>query len=292
MIGMNLLTLTIVVIMIAAAVQQDVTFGQTKPDGKEVGVPPPRTSQHCHLKLWLLVLAGLLPPMSARAASFDCSHARSTLEVLICADAELSSLDGQVGEAYSKLRSSVPPVSKEKAELLDEQREFLKKRTEVCPLPSSPEMITCLERFYTLRLKALQKHVAVLGNQNAQLNRPPRPANGFQGQTEPDGKEVDVPSDLVATLKNDWDDPSDFDSDCSEGLRECVSATWFDLTVCDVTQDQQVSTKRLPSSANRPQQAALLVEPSTMEMTTGHTSCTFVLAMAGVRSSMTSVTIL
>jgi uncharacterized protein len=215
----------------------------------------PRT---CMLSVFTGVFFVILRlPVTAEAASFNCSQARSTLEVLICADAELSSLDGQVGEAYSKLRSSVPPGSNEKTQLLNEQRGFLKKRTEACPAPSTPEMITCLKGFYTLRLNALQKQVAALANQNPRLNRPPLPTNGFQGQTGPDGKEVDVPSDLVATLQNDLDDP-DY---CSEQrFKECVRATWFDLTVCDVIHDRQVRSKRLPFSANRPQQAALLVE--------------------------------
>jgi hypothetical protein len=97
--GMKIFTLTVVVRMIALALHQVVTFGQTELDEKE--------------RLWLLVAGGLLLPLSARAASFDCSQAKRTLEVLICADPELSSLDGQMGEAYSAARSTVPKGSKQ-----------------------------------------------------------------------------------------------------------------------------------------------------------------------------------
>jgi uncharacterized protein len=169
----------------------------------------------------------LLVPVTADAASFDCSQARSTLEVLICADAGLSSLDEGVGEAYSELRSNVPPGSNEKAELLNEQREFLKKRTEACPLPSSPEMITCLKRFYTLRLNALKKQIVALAK-----------AGRFHFHPRDEGE---VPPDLVATLQKDLDDP-DF---CPEQrFKECVRATWLDLS-CDVMiHGRQVRIKR------------------------------------------------
>jgi uncharacterized protein len=73
-------------------------------------------------------LAGLLLSSAAHAASFDCGHARAILEVLICADAELSDLDSQVGEVYSHVRKEIPKSNLESAELLSAQREFLKER--------------------------------------------------------------------------------------------------------------------------------------------------------------------
>jgi uncharacterized protein YecT (DUF1311 family) len=122
-------------------------------------------------------VGGLLLPISARAANFNCSQAKSTLEVLICGDTALSSLDGQMGEAYYAVRSMVSKDDSEAAGLLGEQREFLKNRTEICPIPvnlvqskEASRIVTCLKGFYTLRVDELQKRLATFRSQNAPLN--------------------------------------------------------------------------------------------------------------------------
>jgi uncharacterized protein/competence protein ComGC len=115
------------------------------------------------VSLPFLIFLSCLPAIS-QAADFDCSNARTTLEVLICADPELSALDAQVGEAYSALDSAVP----DSAGVLNQQRDFLHKRTEICPIPSTPELsdsdttkiIICLKGLYTLRLNEIQKQLA------------------------------------------------------------------------------------------------------------------------------------
>ncbi len=259
MIGLKILTLTVVVTIIAAALQYGVVFRQPELGGKEVDVPLPRTSNNWHIKLWpwLFVLGGLLSPITARAASFDCSQAKRRLEVLICADAELSSLDGQVGEAYHAVRSTAPQGSDETSGLLSEQRQFLKNRTERCPIPANPvlseadtsRMITCLKSAYTLWLNELEKRLAASGRQNA--------------QTGPQGKAADIPSGLVATIRRaiqrgDFDnDPQD--TECMERpLKEIVSASRFDLTDCDTSHNGHARTKPPPSNVNRPQEVWLV----------------------------------
>jgi hypothetical protein len=113
------------------AAQRGVAF-QTEP----VEVPSPSSSNNCHLMwFWPLVLTVLLWSITARAASFDCSQAKRPLEQLICGHAGLSALDGLEGYVYYALRDTVPETSKEAAGLLSEQREFLKKRADVCPIP-------------------------------------------------------------------------------------------------------------------------------------------------------------
>jgi len=111
-------------------------------------------------------------------------------------------------------------------------------------------MITCLKGLYTVRLNELKKRLAASGTQNA--------------ETEPDQKEVDVPPDLVATLKDDlkwWEEDDDARvGECLKDLKENVRATGFYLTRCDVTHSGHATTKHLPHRRNRPQQAALLVE--------------------------------
>jgi uncharacterized protein YecT (DUF1311 family) len=176
------------------------TFEQTEPDGNE-GILPRCTSNYRHISLcvWLFVLEGLLSPVGASGASFDCSQAKRALEVLICNDAELSSLDEQEGKAYYALRATVPKGSNEAAGLLSEQREFLKNRTRTCHIAGNPllseagtwnGMITCLKRFYTLRLDELQKRLAASGTPN--------------GPAEQDQNDAEIPSGLLATLRNDF----------------------------------------------------------------------------------------
>jgi uncharacterized protein YecT (DUF1311 family) len=108
----------------------------------------------------------IAPPQTiAKPASFDCNRAQSTLEKLICADAELSSLDGMVGEAYSQTRKSSPQGSDLRKNVIDEQRQFLKERLEACPIPVKPvlqesethSIITCLKEKYALRMRELTK---------------------------------------------------------------------------------------------------------------------------------------
>lgn len=184
-----------------------------------MGTPRPRTSNNCHTKLWLwlLVLGGLLWPISTRAASFNCSQAKHSLEVLICKDAELSSLDGQEGDFYYALRTTVPKGGTEAAGLLNEQREFLKNRTRTCPIPGNPVLseadsnraINCLKEFYTLRLNELRKRLAASGRRN--------------GPT--DQNAADIPSDLLAALRDDLAG----DDECLEHLKENMRTTLFDL---------------------------------------------------------------
>lgn len=104
-----------------------------------------------------------------QAASFDCKQARSALEILICADPELSSLDGKVGELYLQAISAAADNPGLKSQLLQEQRAFLKNRLQACPVPlqsnlsndESQAIISCLSTQYRLRKSALlpiQRH--------------------------------------------------------------------------------------------------------------------------------------
>lgn len=100
-------------------------------------------------------------PISATAASFDCALAKTSLEILICSDTELSALDTQVGQTY--LQQKTTSNEGEKSTLLEAQRKFLRERTEVCNIPFKAELsetesnhvITCLKNFYKLRINAL-----------------------------------------------------------------------------------------------------------------------------------------
>jgi uncharacterized protein len=92
-------------------------------------------------------------------ASFDCGHASSPREHLICSDPELSALDGQLGKTYQEKRALLSPKG---AELLkSSQRSWLRYISTVCApegpdAPSRAESKTCLKDEYTDRLEDLQ----------------------------------------------------------------------------------------------------------------------------------------
>jgi uncharacterized protein len=113
--------------------------------------------------------ATFFAPIASQAASFDCNGKKNILEMFICSNDDLSSLDGQVGDDYSKLRNSFSKGSSQQQDALGEQRQFLKQRLEVCPITmqanysdaDSNRIITCLKRLYTLRQLEIQKQLAI-----------------------------------------------------------------------------------------------------------------------------------
>ncbi len=142
----------------------------------------------------LLLLFLFVFPTGAQAASFDCSRARTTLEVLICADDDLSSLDGRIGDAFRQLRRNTSQPQSQRDAWLNEQRDFLKARTDTCQIPSAPEisekqtgaLILCLKGLYTLRLAALEKQVGALGKGGSSINIPGSGATGQEPEKAPD----------------------------------------------------------------------------------------------------------
>jgi|GEM_PF-6834108 len=105
----------------------------------------------------------------AFAASFDCSAAHSILEVIICADPELSALDKEQGDLYNLHLQTSPS---QKTEILAQQRKFLKERTQVCNIPrkstlsekETNQIIVCFKGYYTLRINELKK--TTVGDKN------------------------------------------------------------------------------------------------------------------------------
>lgn len=81
---------------------------------------------------------------SAYAASFDCTKARTGVEELICADAELSRLDEDLAEAYgTAIRADSSPAA-----VRQEQKQWLKTRNGCTD-------VACLRNEYTTRLSSL-----------------------------------------------------------------------------------------------------------------------------------------
>lgn len=53
-----------------------------------------------------ILMATLALPLASHAASFDCSKARSPVEITICADAELSRMDDELASIYRRAKAA------------------------------------------------------------------------------------------------------------------------------------------------------------------------------------------
>lgn len=123
---------------------------------------------------WLC--AGFLCASPSWAASFDCQKSRSPLEILICADQDLSTLDSEVGTLYFHSLSLVQSPSIEAQTLLDAQRHFLNSRLDRCPIPfqeslsesDSSQIIQCLKKLYGVRLGELSRDYRAISEKTAE----------------------------------------------------------------------------------------------------------------------------
>ena len=90
----------------------------------------------------------LLAANTSCAASFDCSKAGTKVEKMICADPELSKLDGELGKAYSAaLKKNSDPST-----LKQQQRDWLKERDKC-------DSADCLRTVYQQRIAKIQSPV-------------------------------------------------------------------------------------------------------------------------------------
>lgn len=99
-------------------------------------------------------------PHGARAASFDCARADSERERLICSDAKLSEIDGELGRVYQERLALLSPKG---AELLrGSQRSWLTYANRTCPMAAprggrQRDSTSCLRGRYEERVKDLAK---------------------------------------------------------------------------------------------------------------------------------------
>ena len=95
----------------------------------------------------------------APVASFDCAHAASSREQLVCGDSELAALDEQLGHIYRERKAR---LSLSGGQLLKgSEQSWLRFIDTVCPVNTSGtdpkgERRDCLKRRYTQRLKQIQ----------------------------------------------------------------------------------------------------------------------------------------
>lgn len=97
------------------------------------------------MKWFTLALPSFLAVALAHAASFDCAKASTMMEKMICADAELSKLDEDLGEAYRKALQQ----NDVKQGAIESQRNWLKLERNVCA------DVPCLKQAYQKRIKEL-----------------------------------------------------------------------------------------------------------------------------------------
>jgi uncharacterized protein len=89
----------------------------------------------------------LIAPFGAIAASFNCSKAKSKIEIMICADANLSKLDEELNSTYKRVLAS----ASERADIVNWQRDWLKNELKYCT------EISCLQKAFSSRLKLLTR---------------------------------------------------------------------------------------------------------------------------------------
>lgn len=120
--------------------------------------------------------------------SFDCSKAKSTSEVAICADAGLAKLDQELGHAYAARLSSLGP---EVEALRIEQRKWIKTRNDACGGD-----VNCLSRVITERIAVLK----------GESQRPPSVAPSFNCAKATSESELAICADAgLASLDRDLD---------------------------------------------------------------------------------------
>lgn len=137
-------------------------------------IHPPTQSQRTVAGLAAIAaLAALLAlPGHAQAASFACAKAATPVEKLICADAQLSSLDDKLAVAYKKAIEAIP----DKEALQRGQQAWLQSR-DAC------KDATCVKSSYERRLNAPASSWAA----RFELIKTPIPDEGYQYSDQPGG---------------------------------------------------------------------------------------------------------
>ena len=97
--------------------------------------------------LGLVALPFIFWAMAGQATSFDCAKASTAVEKMICADAELSSLDEKMATVYEK---ALQQNEKHAAAIQQEQKQWMKKRNACADMDWD-----CVKEAYLTRLDSL-----------------------------------------------------------------------------------------------------------------------------------------
>jgi len=117
----------------------------------------------CALAALFALAAPWRGPALAAAPSFDCAAAAAPVEILICGNDELAAADAGLAALYRRLQDRLG--DKAKADLLAEQRQWLKARLGTCGIPAAgkaapaevDKAAACLIGQYKVRADALAK---------------------------------------------------------------------------------------------------------------------------------------
>ena len=120
-----------------------------------------------------LGLAALVLSGAVQAASFDCAKAQSKVEKMICADAELSRLDDELGEAYEDALEGNPKAT----DVRNAQKQWIKER-------NSCQDKTCLSALYRQQTTALRNAIGPATNTLPPFKFAPPLNNSMEAQRE------------------------------------------------------------------------------------------------------------
>jgi uncharacterized protein len=144
----------------------------------------PLTGRTTHL---LLITCGWLILVSlAWPASFDCKKATTATEKAICANPELSTLDGEMANQFSVAMS----LSSDKGGLQHEQRKWIKRRDDTCGGKTQ-----CLKVSYTQRIADLKTNEVCGGLQRElDMQRPDRSSSLAVESLPVEGGDTEYPN--------------------------------------------------------------------------------------------------
>jgi uncharacterized protein len=104
------------------------------------------------LAWFAILLIATVPPI--KAASYDCYSVKGPQEKLICANPELSKLDGELGNTYVADRALLSDEGSN--DLRQAERIWLKHTRMACSIDAEDLQADCLVSAYKARLKALE----------------------------------------------------------------------------------------------------------------------------------------
>lgn len=100
--------------------------------------------------LSLPLLCASLLPLTAQAASYDCTRASTPAEIAVCANPELNQLDEELAVLYRSLLNDLPARQADRVQ--QDQRSWLKARN------SCGAEVRCLKARYQERIARLSQY--------------------------------------------------------------------------------------------------------------------------------------
>jgi TPR repeat protein/uncharacterized protein YecT (DUF1311 family) len=111
-------------------------------------------------------------PRSNEKPSFDCTQAKTASARLICADAELAQLDGELGVAFQKRKALIS--APDQSQFVAEQLAWIKDRNTRCELVGkNTAAIDVLASSKPCMMNAIRERIAVLGQTRPSASTPP-----------------------------------------------------------------------------------------------------------------------